>query len=120
MFRNIVEDGFDILKIASCSFTDWPLLGSPHFNGLANYRALADDPQWLDAVSRSLKFTLLYVPTTVALGLSALRYPVLWERIAPDALDAPDWRWTDQRLPLGDQVRHRKPGRFPPLPATSF
>ena len=22
----IVEDGFDILKIASCSFTDWPLL----------------------------------------------------------------------------------------------
>lgn len=22
----IIEDGFDILKIASCSFTDWPLL----------------------------------------------------------------------------------------------
>ena len=33
-----------------------------------------------------------------ALGLSALRYPVLWERIAPQAIDAPDWRWTDERL----------------------
>ena len=37
--------------------------------GLANYRELAHDPEWLDAVSRSLKFTLLYVPTTVLLGL---------------------------------------------------
>src|SRR5438105_3017568 len=33
-----------------------------------------------------------------ALGLRALRYPVLWERVAPDALEQPDWRWTDQRL----------------------
>ncbi|MCK1975388.1 N-acetylneuraminate synthase family protein, partial [Bacillus safensis] len=24
--ERIVADGFDILKIASCSFTDWPLL----------------------------------------------------------------------------------------------
>ena len=37
--------------------------------GLANYRELAHDQEWLDAVSRSLKFTLLYVPTTVLLGL---------------------------------------------------
>ncbi len=33
------------------------------------------------------------------LGLSALRYPVLWERIAPRSIDDPDWRWTDERLP---------------------
>src|SRR4051794_17900303 len=25
------------------------------------------------------------------LGIRALRYPVLWERTAPDGLDAPDW-----------------------------
>jgi dTDP-4-dehydrorhamnose reductase len=31
-----------------------------------------------------------------SLGVSALRYPVLWERVAPDT--APDWRWSDQRL----------------------
>ena len=32
------------------------------------------------------------------LGLRRLRYPVLWERIAPDAPDALDFRWTDERL----------------------
>jgi dTDP-4-dehydrorhamnose reductase len=34
-----------------------------------------------------------------ALGLKALRYPVLWERVAPEAPDQFDWDWTDQRLP---------------------
>ena len=32
------------------------------------------------------------------LGFSALRYPVLWERIAPDRPDKSDWSWTDARL----------------------
>lgn len=33
-----------------------------------------------------------------SLGITAIRYPVLWERIAPDDPDACDWRWTDARL----------------------
>lgn len=33
-----------------------------------------------------------------SLGLSAVRYPVLWERIAPAGLDTADWRWPDARL----------------------
>src|SRR4051812_31517100 len=33
-----------------------------------------------------------------ALGLKALRYPVLWERVAPDQPDVRDWSWTDLRL----------------------
>jgi len=33
-----------------------------------------------------------------ALGLKALRYPVLWERVAPDAPNRFDWSWTDLRL----------------------
>ena len=33
-----------------------------------------------------------------ALGFTALRYPVLWERIAPNSHGQPDWRWTDERL----------------------
>jgi dTDP-4-dehydrorhamnose reductase len=33
-----------------------------------------------------------------ALGLRTIRYPVLWERVAPDNLDACDWSWTDDRL----------------------
>ncbi|MDB5450396.1 MAG: dTDP-4-dehydrorhamnose reductase, partial [Phenylobacterium sp.] len=33
-----------------------------------------------------------------ALGLKALRYPALWERVAPERPDSFDWRWTDERL----------------------
>ena len=33
-----------------------------------------------------------------ALGIRTLRFPALWERIAPTALDTPDWRWTDAAL----------------------
>ncbi|WP_128544744.1 family 1 glycosylhydrolase [Larkinella soli] len=32
------------------------------------------------------------------LGLKTLRYPILWERTAPDHPDRPDWRWADERL----------------------
>jgi dTDP-4-dehydrorhamnose reductase len=32
------------------------------------------------------------------LGVKALRYPVVWERVAPDKPDVMDWRWTDERL----------------------
>jgi dTDP-4-dehydrorhamnose reductase len=33
-----------------------------------------------------------------ALGIRALRCPVLWERTAPRTLDDLDWRWSDERL----------------------
>ncbi|OYX36774.1 MAG: dTDP-4-dehydrorhamnose reductase [Caulobacterales bacterium 32-69-10] len=32
------------------------------------------------------------------IGFSALRYPVLWERTAPDQPDQRDWSWSDERL----------------------
>jgi dTDP-4-dehydrorhamnose reductase len=32
------------------------------------------------------------------LGIRAIRYPVLWERVAPDGLEQADWRWSDERL----------------------
>jgi dTDP-4-dehydrorhamnose reductase len=34
----------------------------------------------------------------VAAGIRTLRYPVLWERVAPDRPDRCDWRWHDERL----------------------
>jgi dTDP-4-dehydrorhamnose reductase len=34
-----------------------------------------------------------------ALGISAIRYPVLWELIAPNGPNCADWSWTDARLP---------------------
>jgi dTDP-4-dehydrorhamnose reductase len=33
-----------------------------------------------------------------ALGVEAIRYPILWERIAPDGLEQADWSWADERL----------------------
>lgn len=32
------------------------------------------------------------------LGIEALRYPVLWERVAPDSIASAQWEWSDQRL----------------------
>ena len=32
------------------------------------------------------------------LGVKALRYPVLWERTAPNSLESADWSWADERL----------------------
>ncbi|MBV9930193.1 MAG: SDR family oxidoreductase [Alphaproteobacteria bacterium] len=32
------------------------------------------------------------------LGIRTVRYPILWEAIAPERPDACDWRWTDERL----------------------
>lgn len=33
-----------------------------------------------------------------SLGITAVRYPVLWERTAPRSLNELDWRWADERL----------------------
>jgi dTDP-4-dehydrorhamnose reductase len=33
-----------------------------------------------------------------ALGVKALRFPVLWERVSPDDPEDCDWGWTDSRL----------------------
>ena len=32
------------------------------------------------------------------LGVSTIRYPILWERTAPKALDKLDWSWADERM----------------------
>ena len=34
-----------------------------------------------------------------SLGITSIRYPILWERTAPDGLATADWRWPDERLP---------------------
>src|SRR4051812_3172117 len=33
-----------------------------------------------------------------ALGIRTLRFPVLWERVAPRGLDHADWSWCDAAL----------------------
>jgi len=50
------------------SFMDWPLLGTPTFDGLDNYRHLARDNQFVGAIT----FTLLYtaITTVVLFGVA--------------------------------------------------
>lgn len=39
-----------------------------------------------------------------ALGIQTIRYPVLWERTAPNGVAQADWTWADQRLAYLDNV----------------
>jgi beta-glucosidase/6-phospho-beta-glucosidase/beta-galactosidase len=63
------------------------------------------------------------------LGLRTLRYPILWEHVAPDSLDRPDWRWADERLhrlraltiePIVGLVHHGSGPRYTALNQPSF
>lgn len=64
-----------------------------------------------------------------ALGIKTLRYPVLWESIAPDHPDQADWRWHDARLgrlrtlgiaPIAGLVHHGSGPRYTDLLDTNF
>jgi len=64
-----------------------------------------------------------------ALGITRLRYPVLWERVAPDRPDSRDWSWSDQRLaeidrlgmkPIAGLLHHGSGPRYTSLVADSF
>jgi dTDP-4-dehydrorhamnose reductase len=59
-----------------------------------------------------------------ALGIRTLRYPVVWEMIAPDHPDRCDWRWTDERFerlrelgiaPIAGLVHHGSGPRYTSL-----
>ena len=55
--------------------------------------------QFFDQLARSGHATRLDDLRLFAdLGIRTLRYPVLWERTAPDGLDRADWSWADERL----------------------
>src|SRR5687768_2371591 len=55
--------------------------------------------RFFDQVERSGHATRLDdLDRFAELGISAIRYPVLWERTAPDGLESADWSWPDERL----------------------
>ncbi|MBV9209048.1 MAG: dTDP-4-dehydrorhamnose reductase, partial [Acidobacteria bacterium] len=41
------------------------------------------------------------------LGVRSMRYPVLWERVAPARLEDADWSWPDERLSLLRELKIR-------------
>ena len=64
-----------------------------------------------------------------ALGIRTLRYPFLWERIAPDAPGQYDWAWTDARVaemdrlgitPIVGLLHHGSGPRYTSLVADNF
>jgi dTDP-4-dehydrorhamnose reductase len=55
--------------------------------------------RWFDQLSRSGHDGRLDdLDRFARLGIRAIRYPILWERLAPRSLDAIDWRWSDERM----------------------
>ena len=64
-----------------------------------------------------------------ALGLKALRYPILWERVAPNEPDERDWSWSDARLakirqlgvrPIAGLLHHGSGPRYTDLLSETF
>lgn len=52
------------------SFTDYDILSSPRFVGLANYKELATDPDVLRSLGNTVYYTLLHVPLSMAISLA--------------------------------------------------
>jgi dTDP-4-dehydrorhamnose reductase len=56
--------------------------------------------QWFDQTLRSgHEHRISDLELFAGLGMTQLRYPALWERVAPDRPDLCDFTWTDARLP---------------------
>jgi dTDP-4-dehydrorhamnose reductase len=64
-----------------------------------------------------------------ALGVRRLRFPVLWERVAPESLTRPDFSWCDRRLermrelgiaPIVGLVHHGSGPRYATLDSERF
>jgi dTDP-4-dehydrorhamnose reductase len=64
-----------------------------------------------------------------SLGIRAIRYPIIWERTAPDGIAHADWRWPDERLhalreagvtPIAGLVHHGSGPRHTSLVDPSF
>src|SRR3712207_5120228 len=67
--------------------------------------------------------------TIAALGIRTVRYPVVWETIAPDNPDTCDWTWTDARFarlrelnirPIAGLVHHGSGPRYTSLLDPNF
>lgn len=58
-----------ILASLLISFTRWDLLTPPEFSGLRNYQRMVTDKLFWQALSVTLRYTLLYVPSDLIGGL---------------------------------------------------
>lgn len=55
--------------------------------------------RWFDQLCRTGHHDRIDdIDRLAALGVTRVRFPVLWERVAPHGPRRADWRWTDERL----------------------
>lgn len=59
-----------VLASLYLSFTDYNLLQSPHWSGLANYTRMFDDPQFWASLKVTLSYVVVSVPLQLALALA--------------------------------------------------
>ena len=81
-----------IVWSALLSFQKTNLLSAPHWVGLANYRALPNDPYFAQSMVHSAIYTVLFVPLSVAGGLLtaiALNRPIRGIRVYRTAVFVP-------------------------------
>ena len=60
---------YPIVTACALSFTDWDLLGDPHFIGLGNYFEAFHDPDTWLVIGNTFKFSLCYVIGGMLVGL---------------------------------------------------
>jgi multiple sugar transport system permease protein len=73
------------------SFTDWDMLGSAHFIGLANYRELLKDDQFWNSVLVTFEYVLWNIPiqTVIAMGLALIMRRLKSSRLLKGAFIVP-------------------------------
>ncbi len=86
--------------------------------------------EYFDQISRSGHLARLSdLDLFAGLGLKKLRYPVLWEHIAPESLASPNWAWADERLnrlrelniePIVGFVHHGSGPRYTSMVSDNF
>jgi ABC-type sugar transport system permease subunit len=60
---------YPVVMVFYLSFVNWQLNGQATFVGLSNYLAVLADPQFWNALTFTLKYTVVVVPAQVILGL---------------------------------------------------
>jgi multiple sugar transport system permease protein len=95
-----------VLASLGLSFTNYEIISSPKWIGLANYSRLLNDKLWLKSVEVTLKYVTLFVPSalTAAYAIALLMnrnvkgitfYRTMWylPSVVPVVASATIWRW---------------------------